>query len=125
MRKFLNEVLHDLLHLLLAQAKFGIFQRICQKGHKQQESLLKPDVRNLVKTKEEQFAQASRIFLLSLFHRENHIPEHHNRRMSDNRVIGKLLKLPGQLQVGFAHLEENFNIPTLAVKRDDFFFCQG
>lgn len=44
--------------------------------------------------------------------------------MSGQGVVGDGSRLFAQLQVGFAHLEEDLDVPTLAISLDDLFFRQ-
>ena len=47
-----------------------------------------------------------------------------NGRVSGQSVVGDGSRLFAQLQIGFAHLEEYLDVPTLAISLDDLFFGQ-
>lgn len=71
-----------------------------------------------------ELAKASLIFVVPLFQREHHVACEDNGRVSGQGVIGDGSRLFAQLQIGLAHLEEDLDVPTLAISLDNLFFRQ-
>lgn len=58
----------------------------------------------------------------TLLQRQHHVSCKNNGNMCCQCIIGKTATLSNQIQVGFAGLEEYFNLPSFSIDSNDLFF---
>ena len=71
-----------------------------------------------------ELAKAPLIQISPLLQREHHITREDNGCVSSQGVVRDGFRLLAQIQTGLAHLEEDLDVPALAISLDDFFFRQ-
>jgi len=92
--------------------------------HKDHHGLVESDILQFRQHHIEQFTQRSLIFILPLEYRQDHVSHHGDGDVSCHRIVGKRIAFLLQPQVGLAGLEEDLNIPALAVDPNDLFFAE-
>lgn len=76
----------------------------------------------LVYRQVKELAKAPLIHVAPLLQREHHVARKDNGRVSGQGVVGDGSRLFAQPQIGLAHLEEDLDVPALAISLDDIFF---
>ena len=85
----------------------------------------RPDqIFQLIYRQVKELAKAPLIRVAPLFQRKHHVACEDDGRVSGQGVVGDGSRLFAQLQIGLAHLEEDLDVPALAISLDDLFFGQ-
>ena len=73
-----------------------------------------------VMNQEEKFPKTTRVFTFPPCPSQANVPDKNDGGMSSHHIKGAPFKFFGKLEIGFAHFEEDLNIPTFSVELDDF-----